>query len=65
MNIEDWLAKVSAQVNIVQNERNSIVIQGDFNVDIMNQELHECFDILKTYYRTLLSRGVSSVKISS
>ena len=50
MNIEDWLAKVSAQVNIVQNERNSIVIQGDFNVDIMNQELHECFEILETDY---------------
>ena len=47
-NVEEWLIRTSTQVNNVPNEKKSIVIQGDFNVDIINQQSYECVDVLET-----------------
>ena len=47
-NVEEWLIRISTQVNNVHNEKKSIVIQGDFNVDIINQQSYECVDVLAT-----------------
>ena len=47
-NVEEWLIRISTQVNNVHNEKKSIVIQGDFNVDIINQQSYECVDVLET-----------------